>query len=168
MLHCKASLIATARSMAQNFSFAGICIVNHGFVTVTKSWLCNTQERSNSMLFQQTHDHALFVATDQDAFEELESFKRARRMRYSVVLHEINNDGSLQASLAITQAAYWQWLVHRVNILKLLIDAGIDIVLFETDAVWLRCAFREWTLARKSNTNKLLDVEGVKDGTGKR
>lgn len=149
-----------AKLIQEQQGLVGVCVVNAGFVNLTKSWLCNVKEFGS-------HKYTLMIATDRQAFDELDRFRRLRKMQFALALHEID-DRALTTSLSITQVAYWKWLVFRVELLKTLISNSIDVLLFETDAVWFKCAFDEWRKERISSKSVAVDIFGVADGSSAR
>lgn len=159
VLRFVSAFLREARQIADQQGFVGVCVVNNGFVNLTKSWLCNVAPFDS-------HPYVLLVATDRQAFDELAKFRRLRQMKFVLALHRID-DRTLATSLAITQRSYWQWLVFRVDLLRTLIEHSIDVLLFETDAVWFKCAFEIWRKERRAST-AIVDISGVADGSAAR
>lgn len=150
-------VVELARDIAKRHGFVGITMLNDGFASTALSWLCNTASFDS-------HKYTLFIATDDACVEKLTQWRSAHRWQFAIARFEpkdADSDGAaaLQDSFSIAHVGYWKWLRHRVRLFNTIIDNSIDFLLFETDAVWFRCAFREWQRSDE------VDIVGIRDGS---
>jgi hypothetical protein len=147
-------IVDLARGIAKEHGFVGITMLNDGFASTALSWLCNTESFGS-------HKYVLFIATDDACVERLTRWRAEHKWKFAVARFapEGGDDATLQDSFSITQVGYWKWLRHRVRLFNAIIEQSIDFLLFETDAVWFRCAFREW-----KRTDQV-DMVGIRDGS---
>lgn len=131
--------------------FVGVTFLNDGFTELALSWLCNAEPFGS-------HRYVLFIATDEAAFGKLDRWRRERNWSFAVALLPV--DDALRDSFHIDEAGYWTFLRGRVRFLEQLVAAAVDFLLFETDAVWFRCAFEEQRHASAS-----VDIFGIQDGS---
>jgi hypothetical protein len=127
-------LVAARKARKRNLygSYVVIQLLEKGFVTMTKHWICNVR-RLGMVLSAVT-----FIATDMEAYEQLREFDRDLNVVY--VPYERPTD---QEELSYGQVAYFELMSFRTMLMKHLLEQHISFMIVESDAVWNRNALEE-------------------------
>jgi hypothetical protein len=162
-----AAVLTAAQSIFSKFGFVGVAMINDAYVQLTKSWLCNTKAF-------RSHRFVLLLCSDSACFAKLREFRTEQDMDFKLLLVDFEAQHRQQALLGIRQLSsalsindrsFWLWQSGRIHFINLLLDNYISILLFETDAVWFKCAFQVWL--DELSRNLLLDVSGIQDGSAR-
>ena len=121
--HSKTDYIQKGKIMQSKNGFVNIQLLNHGFVNMTKSWICNVRS------FPGVLEKTLFITVDQHAYEQLLNFDS--KLNVVLELYETPKD------LSYGQYAYYDFMLFRTKLLMRLLQNRITLWLTESDAVWL-------------------------------
>jgi hypothetical protein len=126
-------LKALRQARAQNKfgDYANIQLLDKGYVTMTKHWICNVRA------FDGVLDATVFLVLDTIAQNALQKFDP----ELNVVLLPFTS--SFKAELSYGQVAYYEAMELRTNLLKELLKHDISFMLTESDAYWSRNVFKE-------------------------
>lgn len=102
-----------------------ITFVNEAFLETARSWMCNT----NTGGFRPPG--LTWIAIDEVSYNALREDRSSRVVRFSSI--DDRKDG-----LLFGRAGYWRLMLERVHLIRDLLYAGVSVLLFETDQVWLR------------------------------
>jgi FkbM family methyltransferase len=116
--------IQLGKTMQSKHAFVNIQLLNHGYVEMTKSWICNVRS------FPGVLEKTMFITTDQNAYEQLINFDS--KLNVVLELYETPKD------LTYGQYAYYDFMLFRTKLLLQLLKNDIVIWLTESDAVWLK------------------------------
>jgi len=123
--HIKISkFVQQGKIMQKKNGFVNIQLLNHGYVEMTKSWICNVRS------FPGVLDKIMFITTDQNAYDQLVKFDS--ELNVVLELYETPKD------LTYGQYAYYDFMLFRTKLLLQLLKNDIVIWLTESDAVWLK------------------------------
>ena len=113
-------------------SYVVIQLLDKGFITMTKHWICNVRR------FGMILSAVAFIATDMDAYELLREFDRNLNVVY--VPYERPTD---QQELSYGQVAYFELMSFRTMLMHNLLENNISFMIVESDSVWNRNALEE-------------------------
>jgi len=116
------SAISMAESMNTRRGFVNMQILNTGYITMTKSWICNVR------VFPGVLENTLFVATDENTYAQLRSFDRS--------LHVAFEKFNSSTTLRYGQYAYYRFILFRTTLVLDLLYRGTVVWITESDAVW--------------------------------
>ena len=116
--------IQLGKIMQARYGFVNIQLLNHGYVEMTKSWICNVRS------FPGVLEKTMFITTDQNAYDQLINFDS--ELNVALELYETPKD------LTYGQYAYYDFMLFRTKLLLQLLKNDIVIWLTESDAVWLK------------------------------
>lgn len=105
-----------------------LTVVNKAFLETSKSWLCNVD------IGRFRPPGLVWVAIDNEAYEEL------KYVPDSFAVNLYTRDGRA-GDLFFGRAGYWLLMLERSYLIRDLLDMGVSVFVFETDAVWLRDPF---------------------------
>ncbi|CAH1773690.1 unnamed protein product [Owenia fusiformis] len=117
-------LTLVAKEISDTQGLVAITMVNHAYINMTMSWLCNTVNMN-------VHSHIIIMTTDEQTQVEL-SAKWPNVKIIFLYLPNVEND------LRYGRVNYLKYMQQRTNILMTLLENDIKFLLFEVDAVWLR------------------------------
>ena len=120
----KTDYIQLGKIMQSKHAFVNVQLLNHGYVEMTKSWICNVRS------FPGVLEKTMFITTDQNAYDQL--FKFDSELNIVLELYETPKD------LTYGQYAYYDFMLFRTKLLLQLLKNDIVIWLTESDAVWLK------------------------------
>jgi len=120
-----------ARKLQVKHGFVVLQLLNRGYVTMTKNWVCNVLQKlpANNILAK-----TLFVTTDAESFEAMRSFSGRDG---ALALHVYKEEWASAKNLNYGQVAYYQMMLFRTRMLVRLLQDGVTVWLTEADAVWL-------------------------------
>ncbi|XP_014667448.1 PREDICTED: uncharacterized protein LOC106809018 [Priapulus caudatus] len=131
-----------ARAIAADGRVVATTVVNDAFVPLTFNWLCNTKDMG-------VHESVVLVATDREAFAKL----RRHWPRVASVLLDLGDD--MRRTHLFGDVGYEKLMIKRTEFINAALQADdARVLLFETDALWLRNPIAE--LARGSNAYDIL------------
>ncbi|XP_077987419.1 uncharacterized protein LOC144442021 [Glandiceps talaboti] len=116
-------IISFSKKISKKYGYVILQFLNRGYVVITQNWICNVQCMG---ILPRT----LFIATDLDAFNELQQFNsdvNVKLMRYDT-----------QELLSFGQVAYYRFMLFRTLRILDLLQNDVSIFLCESDAVWLQ------------------------------
>lgn len=118
----------TRLSRAHGGHPVAVTLVNGAFLGMVRSWLCNLQAAGIAQPL------IAWVALDDEAAAAL------RTVPNSVVVSLSEYLGGRDASAGVSWASlgYWRLMLARTRLLRDALVAGVDLLVFEADAVWLR------------------------------
>jgi len=115
-----------ARKIHERRGFVQIQLFTLGYLTMTASWICNVRLVDASIL-----GSLLFIATDEEAYRAL-----LRVDAGDATIHY--EPYSSKAKLTYGEHVYYEFILWRTHILKLLLQDGMNVWMTESDAVWFR------------------------------
>ena len=101
-----------------------VIVFNSAYIPMTKSWLCNTE--SMKRIWRQT----LFVSSDPGAVYDMLAWNSS----LNLVQWDTANDYSDE--LKFGQVQYFHLMRDRLSLVLHILEAGVPILLAETDSVW--------------------------------
>jgi len=104
--------------------------VSIGMVDMVKSWLCNTRDMAR------VHSNTLLIV-DTKSFEVLKDFDT------EATIVESSLPDYLQGSWKYRSLGYWLTTQHRVLVVGKILSAGINLMLVEPDATWLKNIYNQ-------------------------
>merc|ERR1712194_3544 len=126
--------IGAAKTLSNKFGYAGLQVLNEGYLRMTKSWICNlgSHLKDSELLAS-----FLFVATDRGAFDGLTKFVDRLEIKGKpvVVLDEVT--GGSGGEMSYGEDSYVHYMRYRTGMLLDLLNANVTLFLVESDAVWL-------------------------------
>eukprot|EP00960_Hanusia_phi_P016786 494482-Hanusia_phi.AAC.1 len=109
--------------------FLLVAFGNREYVPFFQSWLCNTARMDG------VHSRTMIITSDHEAYEKLSRFPH----NATIVRSILKVDGEeLPTAFEFQSLGFFLLTEHRNRVMEQLIDAGIDILLFEADAIWMR------------------------------
>lgn len=121
-IQVESSFVQFAKKVSIGFPYIHLMFLNHAYLNLTKSWICNIR-MVGSDIFHQT----IFVVSDEATAQELRNFEP--RVFAYVHLSDTND-------LSYGTFEYFSLTLERLKLQNELIQAGINIFLIEADAVW--------------------------------
>ena len=115
------------RHTATTRGYISLIIVNEAFLSIAKSWLCNTEFMKG--VWQST----LFIATSHKVARELGSWDSNGRHPNVVtwnVLSEMN------VEMEYGDVSYFRLMLRRLSLYLLLAQTGVNFLITEADSVW--------------------------------
>jgi hypothetical protein len=125
----KATRIARQKNVFGDY--ANIQLLDKGYVTMTKHWICNVRD------FEGVLDATVFLVLDTVAEKALLDFDST----LNVVLLPFTS--SINAELSYGQVAYYEAMELRTNLLMELLRNEVSFMLTESDAYWSKNALKE-------------------------
>ncbi|KAI6171850.1 Nucleotid-trans domain-containing protein [Aphelenchoides besseyi] len=104
-------------------------LINNAYLNLTLNWLCNTYVLDNG---QSIHERVLIVALDE------QTCKRITKDWPKVTCLAMTADEAYGKALDWGSSGYSQILWARIRQIYALVEAGIHLAIFETDALWLK------------------------------
>lgn len=120
----KEKLLSTAKTIMVQHGVVALQMLNEGYVSMTKSWICNAKS------FPGVLDRTLFIATDQEAYDAL--------TRWDGTLQVIHMNYTAPKDMSYGQSTYFSFMLFRTRLICHLLTNDITLWLIEADAVWLR------------------------------
>ena len=120
----KTALVVATEAIMKKHCVVAIQLLNEGYVTMTKSWICNTK------YFPGVLDRTLFIATDQTAYDAL--------TRWDATLNVIHIDYTAPKEMSYGQYSYYAFMLFRTQLICYLLVNEVTLWLIESDAIWLR------------------------------
>ena len=112
----------TAKQLNKQHGLLNMQILNQGYVTMTKSWVCNAEK------FPEVLPATLLVTTDTIAYRAMLKFNK----KLNVCFQQYNTN----AELAYGNSDYY-WLMNwRTSFILSLLKYGVNVFLTEADAYW--------------------------------
>eukprot|EP00606_Chrysophyceae_sp_TOSAG23-5_P000373 GSChrysophyteH2.ASY1.ANO1.839.1 assembled CDS len=142
-----------AKSIHDKHHAMSMQLLNEGFVTMTKSWICNVR------LMPKVLDMTLFVVTDYAAYDELKAFDDSLH----VVLHKY----TAEKELMFGQIGYYNFMLFRTGLILNLLKRGVNLWLTESDATWVRDPTKMVTSAKGdivAMSDSEIGLNGVQGG----
>lgn len=118
----KNHLIDNAKKIQSKYGLVNIQILNHGYVQLTQSWICNVRRFTGIL------EKTLFIATDQPAYNELIQFDA--NLNIILLLYKTPKN------LSYGQYLYYDFMLFRTRLVLSLIQDDITLWLTESDAIW--------------------------------
>ncbi|KAK3600225.1 hypothetical protein CHS0354_003023 [Potamilus streckersoni] len=100
-----------------------ITMINDVYLPFTYSWLCNTKDMN-------IHKSVLIITTDKGSKEKLNKFWP----EVNVVALDLDE---MKGNQVYSRAGYVRLMIRRTEILMTLLNAGVEMFLFEVDCLWL-------------------------------
>lgn len=118
-------VIAKAKQIVQNSGDWVILIIfNESFLSMTKSWLCNTEFING--IWKKT----LLISPDASAVENLATWNS------ELNLVHWDSEGYFEDELEFGQVSYFRLMSRRLSLFIQLLENNINIFIAESDAVW--------------------------------
>ncbi|KAL8577466.1 hypothetical protein ACOMHN_021918 [Nucella lapillus] len=102
-----------------------VTFINDAFISMASNWLCHTGH------LEDVHKHLLIVAMDEETKDQLHS-----QWLHLKILIISPATRYLHGILKFRTVGYIRLIARRVELLNKLIQAGIPVILFETDFIW--------------------------------
>ncbi|XP_070206104.1 uncharacterized protein [Littorina saxatilis] len=112
------------RAIYRRYGVVLFTMVNDAYFPFTASWCCNTAPMTN------VHHRALFLTTDRTTGQRLTK-------RWPDVTVVTLNSSRFSGSQEYSKAGYVRMMVERTRYILHLLEAGVRLLLFEVDCVWL-------------------------------
>ncbi|XP_070204013.1 uncharacterized protein [Littorina saxatilis] len=116
--------IQIARDIYHTHGVVLFTMVNDAFFPFAASWCCNTAPMNN------VHHRALFLTTDQMTGQRLSHL-------WPNITVVTLNSSQYAGSQEYSKAGYVRMMVERTRYILHLLEAGVRLLLFEVDCVWL-------------------------------
>ncbi|KAL3857726.1 hypothetical protein ACJMK2_012376 [Sinanodonta woodiana] len=100
-----------------------ITMINDVYLPFTYSWLCNTKDMN-------IHKSVIIITTDKTSKENLNKFWPEVNV-VALDLEEMKGDQ------VYSRAGYIRLMIRRTELLLTLLNAGVEMFLFEVDCLWL-------------------------------
>ena len=132
---------AARRLFANAKDWVIIILFNRAYIPMTKSWLCNT------IFMKGVWQKTLFISSDRAAVHDMIIWNSS----LNVVHWDISEDYSQE--LKFGQLQYFRLMSQRVSLMVHILEAGVPILLAETDSVWTKNALEflpprsDWDIA---------------------
>ncbi|CAN8070597.1 unnamed protein product [Agarophyton chilense] len=123
---------ALKKIVSQSPKMVSLTIINHKFMQLTRSWLCNVQGGGF------VPPNIIWITLDEMSKRELREIGIGETID---ILDALNADNMDSQNIIYGQPAYWKLMLMRTRLIRDLLDRGIDVFLFETDQVWLQNPF---------------------------
>eukprot|EP01047_Picozoa_sp_COSAG01_P056562 COSAG01_NODE_6430_length_3670_cov_4.546346_2_plen_526_part_00 len=114
--------LSAAKAIHQKHNIVLMMILNAGYVSQGKSWVCNVKK------FAGVLDKTLILATDMVAFNAFKEFDAG--------LHIFHEGFGSPAEMKYGQVGYWKLMRWRSRLLQKLIDDGVHVLVAEADQIW--------------------------------
>lgn len=111
-------------AMAQQDGVVYTTMINDAYFDFAASWLCNTKNLGN------IHRHVLFLTTDRMTGERL-------KLLFPEVSVIAMDGGQFAGKQEYSKAGYVRMMVERTHFILRLLEAGLRVLLFEVDCLWL-------------------------------
>ncbi|CAD7973520.1 unnamed protein product [Amoebophrya sp. A120] len=121
------TLLAAGQARQQKFGYVVVLFFNQGFVKMMKSWICNVKKVVGPNWLA---DHALFIATERQAGQQLQLFDTGLSIVYVTY--------KMPAVIRYGQAVYGSFLLWRGKLIRELLQAKLTVWQVEADAYWSR------------------------------
>jgi hypothetical protein len=118
-------VIAAARKVSAKVSPVLVSLVNYAYVTMTCNWLCNTADMG-------VHPHVLLLVTDQ----RTQTLLQHNWPNVASVI--VPDTGNLSGPQTYGFRGFLELMAWRTEIVLKLLQANIEVMLFDTDIVWIR------------------------------
>ncbi|KAI0564039.1 glycosyl transferase family GT77 cell wall biosynthesis [Gracilaria domingensis] len=109
-----------------------LTIVNHKFMQLTRSWLCNVEGGGFAP------PNIIWITLDERSKAQVKELGIGHTID---ILDALSADNMDSQNIIYGQPAYWRLMLMRTRLIRDLLDRGIDVFLFETDQVWLQNPF---------------------------
>lgn len=117
------TLINIADQIKTNAGVILLAMVNDAFITMTNSWLCNVKPFG-------IHKHVLFITTDKNSQKMIKYYWPDVAAVYIATL-DIHGDQEY------SKVGYVKMMHLRTQIIRVLLEHGFTLLLFETDCLWI-------------------------------
>ena len=106
-----------------------IQFLNTGYLTITKSWICNV------MKFPGVIKQTLFIATDVESYNGINDFARKTQLEEEINIVLVPHDAP--TVMKFGEYEYYDYMLFRTKIIvHLLTKVRVTIMIVESDAVW--------------------------------
>ena len=122
------SVMAAAKAISEKNGFVYLLFFDKGYLDITKSWVCNVRSMAGVL------DSTLLVATDSESAESMRSILKDR------TLHVFEQTYQVTGKVAYGTYAYFRLTVERLRLQHEMIQAGVNVMIIESDAVWVNGA----------------------------
>ena len=121
--------------------FVSIIIINHYFLSMAKSWLCNTEYMAG------VWESSLFVCTSPLVAEELNQWGSSGR-HPNVVVWDLPSE--LNREMKYGDLSYYRLMLRRLSLYVMLARSGVNFLITEVDSVWSRNVLQVLTVEDKA------------------
>jgi hypothetical protein len=118
-------IISAAQKVSTMTSPVLVSLVNHAYINMTYNWLCNTDVMG-------VHPHVLLLATDEHTKTQI----NLQWPDVSTVI--VPHTGNLSGPQTYGHNGFLQLMAWRTEFVLKLLQANIEVLLFDTDIVWYR------------------------------
>ena len=146
------AFVRVARELSAAWGTVVVHLFDSHFVEMTAHWICNVRQLEGDVLRR-----TLFIAVDESAELELKRFVDGIGEKANVVLEMEKESAAVKDEKLYGQVGYYMMMLRRTEMLLLLLFAGVDILLAEADAVWLRNPIPEITKLSRNSDVTLMD-----------
>ncbi|KAK7087121.1 uncharacterized protein [Littorina saxatilis] len=119
-----ADVVQTALEVHGTTGLVLFTMLNNAFMDFAVSWLCNTAVMGH------VHSHVMFVATDNQSASYL-------RDAWPAVHVVPVNSSHLSGDQVYSHVGYVRLMIERSHYIQGMLQAGVTVLLFEVDCVWL-------------------------------
>ncbi|CAD5213994.1 unnamed protein product [Bursaphelenchus xylophilus] len=119
-------LIRKSKKIHDKNDLVMFTMINDAYLNLTLNWLCNTY----SLPGQSVHDKTVFVTVGN------ETCKRIQKDWPKVECVEMKADSAYGSAMDWGTNGYAKFLEARLKMIIKLVEANLNLVIFETDAVW--------------------------------
>lgn len=145
-------LLSTSRRVAQQSGgMVAMTIINNLFVNFTRNWLCNVARMN-------VYQRVVIVTVDDEAYESL------RNNEWGIAVVRVYFDTKGMVHLTYNKIGYALFFYERAVINFALLASGIDVFVFETDAVWTHDAFQYIRQRHATDITGFLDARNYMGG----
>ena len=116
-------IVNAAKEISKNSNTILVTMVNDAYLPFTYSWLCNTK-------LMDVHKTVLIITTDKSSRDKLTK----DWPEIHVVAMDMENAGGDQV---YSHVGYVQIMIRRTEMLLDIVNADVEIFLFEVDCLWL-------------------------------
>ena len=118
-------LVEQAQRIQDRVGFAYLMFINHAYINLAKSWICNVLLVQESALRE-----TIIITPDYDIARQIRELNKA--------LHVFVFESNATEAGSFGTFSYHRTVHERMRLQNLLIQRGINIMIIEADQVWLR------------------------------
>ena len=108
--------------------YVSVIIINRAFLSMAKSWLCNTEYMKG------VWESTLFVCTSGSLAKELGSWSTRDGRRANVVVWDLPPE--MNGAMKYGDLSYYRLMLRRLSLYVLLARSGVNFLIAEVDSVW--------------------------------
>ncbi|KAI6220002.1 Nucleotid-trans domain-containing protein [Aphelenchoides fujianensis] len=150
---------AKAKAIQKKHGLVLYTLINQAYLNLTLNWLCNAYVLEQG---QAIHDRVLIVALDRPTCAKIS------KDWPKVACIPMAADGAYAGALDWGSSGYANILWARILQVHALVEAGIQLAIFETDALWLKNPLPLFRKAFNQTTSDLTIPKNWKETNGQK